>query len=312
MMLRIAVSPYGSLESLRNGDVALQTVDLDHVEVESIAPAFVRMVRALEYDVCEMTFGTYLCAKALGKDLVALPIFVLRGVHHGAMLRLDSGSIDGPQDLVGRRVGVGRGWTRTAGIWARAILAEEYGVDLHQVEWVVTSDEDVPGYSPPSMTVRAPEGSSVLDLLLSGDLAAATGVRANNTALTPVIPDAEKAAFCALRDRGLYPINHLLVMRTDVLAGRPHIAVDLFEALAKSKRRYIESLASGERAPRNEQDHFYLRVMAATSSDPLPYGVQPNLPMIEQLTRHAVAQGVIAAPLDVEQMFAPGTLELVG
>jgi len=43
------------------------------------------MVRNLEFDVCEMAFTTYLCAKAHGKPLSALPIFLVRGFHHGAM-----------------------------------------------------------------------------------------------------------------------------------------------------------------------------------------------------------------------------------
>lgn len=311
LTLRIAAGDHGHMDALRHGDVRPRAVRLDHVEVAAIAPAFVRMVRGLEYDVCEMTFGTYLCAKSLGTPLTALPVFVLRGVHHGAILRPVTSSIAGPRDLVGRRVGVGRGWTRTAGIWARGILADDYGVDLHQVEWVVAGDEDVPGYQPPGMVVRWPD-SSILDLVRNGDLAAATGVRASSAGMTPLIADADEAAFRALRQRGLYPINHLIVVRSDLLLAHPGIAVDLFEACAESKRRYVESLASGERAPRTEHDHFYLRVMETTGSDPLPYGVPPNLAMIEELTRHAVSQGVVASPVEVEQLFAPGTLDLLG
>ena len=44
------------------------------------------MVRGLEFDVCEMAFTTYLCAKAHGKRFTALPIFLVRGFHHGAIL----------------------------------------------------------------------------------------------------------------------------------------------------------------------------------------------------------------------------------
>lgn len=33
-----------------------------------------RMVRALEFDICEMAFTTYLCAKAYGKPITAIPV----------------------------------------------------------------------------------------------------------------------------------------------------------------------------------------------------------------------------------------------
>ena len=48
--------------------------------LEVVAPqAFRRMVRSVEFDVCEMAFTTYLVAKAHGKPFTALPVFLVRG-----------------------------------------------------------------------------------------------------------------------------------------------------------------------------------------------------------------------------------------
>ena len=44
------------------------------------------MVRGLEYDVCEMAITTYVCAREHGKRFTALPIFLVRAFHHGAVL----------------------------------------------------------------------------------------------------------------------------------------------------------------------------------------------------------------------------------
>jgi 4,5-dihydroxyphthalate decarboxylase len=52
--------------------------------------------------------------------------------------------------------------------------------------------------------------------------------------------------------------------------------------------------------------------MEITGGDPLPYGVEPNRPMLEELIRHALTQEVIRTPVTPEEMFAPETLDLVG
>ena len=80
------------------------------------------MVRGLEYDVCELAITTYLCAKEHGKRFTALPVFLVRGFHHGAILATRRRAAS-PKDLEGKRVGVNRGYTVTTGVWARGILA---------------------------------------------------------------------------------------------------------------------------------------------------------------------------------------------
>src|SRR5690606_40259132 len=111
------------------------------LDVPVLVRAFRRMVRGLEFDVCEMAFTTYLCAKAHGKRLTALPIFLVRGFHHGAIVHNPAAGIQTPADLMGRRVGVNRGYTVTAGVWARGILAEEDGGDLKRVAGGLTGED---------------------------------------------------------------------------------------------------------------------------------------------------------------------------
>ena len=91
------------------------------------------MVRELEFDVCEMPLTTYLCAREHGVRFTALPIFLVRAFHHGAIVHKPKFGVENPKDLEGERVGVNRGYTVTTGVWARAILQEEYGVDLSKI-----------------------------------------------------------------------------------------------------------------------------------------------------------------------------------
>ena len=54
--------------------------------------AFRRMVRQVEFDVCELAPTTYIIARAYGAPFVALPVFVVRRFHHaGLLVRPDAG-----------------------------------------------------------------------------------------------------------------------------------------------------------------------------------------------------------------------------
>ena len=57
-------------------------------------------------------------------------------------------------------------------------------------------------------------------------------------------------------------------------------------------------------------DRMYARVMEITGADPLPYGIEPNRAMIEQLIRHTVSQRILDKPFSVEELFPESTHDL--
>ena len=317
IVLRTVTGTHGATRAMKNGDVTPRGFAFEFEEVPGLIPAFRRMVRGLEFDVCEMAFTTYLCAKAFGKPFTALPVFPVRAFHHGAIVRGASSEARTPTDLEGRRVGVNRGYTVTTGVWARGILQDEYGVDLSRVTWMPSGDEHVAEYRPPANVTPLAPGTDLEEHVTAGRLAAGIGIRADHPGLEPLIPRPEEAGFDALRSRGLYPINHLVVVRDDLLAARPGLAADLFWAFAEAKRRYIERLSrddadtQGNTDTQGNADRMYRRVMAITGRDPLPYGIEPNRPMIELLIRHAVSQRILDAPGPApEALFAEGTRDM--
>ena len=300
----------GSTQALKDGSVTPARAALRFEEVPVLPQAFRRMVRSLEFDVSEMAFTTYLCAKAHGKPFTALPIFLVRGFHHGAIVhRAADGEVD-PKQLEGREVGVNRGYTVTTGVWARGILADEHGVDLSRVTWVLSGDEHVAEYRPPRNVVPVEPGKDVPEMVATGELAAGIGVAAGHPGVVPLIPDAAEAGFAALRERGLYPINHLVVVRDDLLAAHPDLAPDLFAAYAEAKNRYVARLRDGAVTDPGPADRMYQRVMEITGADPLPYGIAPNRAMIDELIRHAVAQQILDKPVTAEQLFPESTYDL--
>src|ERR1051326_4470716 len=289
--LRTALATRGHTAALKDGSVTPRTFAFEFEEVPVIIKAFRRMVRGQDFDICELAMTTYLCARAFGKPFTAIPVFPMRAFHHGAILCNTTLGVRTPKDLEGRTVGVNRGYTVTTGVWARSILQHQYGVDLNRVTWVLSGDEHVAEYQPPRNVVPIEKGKKMEDLLVSGEIPAAIGVQGiDSPGVKPLIPNARDAGFAALRERGLYPINHTIVVRNDVLQANPGIARDLFEAFDAAKRQYVTRLAAGE--VENADDAFFKAVMDVTG-DPLPYGIEPNRKMLDAAITYAVEQGII-------------------
>lgn len=310
LRLRTVTRTQGNNAALKNGVVAPRGIQLEFEEVDVLVHAFRRMVRELAYDVCEMALTTYLCARDHGTRFTALPIFLVRGLHHDKVVHNRRSDIRSPLDLEGRRVGVHRGYTVTTGVWARGILADEHGVDLDRVTWVLSGDEHVAEYEPPSNVVPLDDSEDLPALLTSGGIGAAVNVDVDHPDVAPLIPDATEAAFTALEDRGFYPINHLVVVRDDVLEKRPEVAVAIFDAFATAKRDYVERLRGGDIPEPTAADRLHRRVIEVTGADPLPYGIDPNRQMLETLMRYAADQQIVRRPVPVESLFAEATRDL--
>ena len=276
MTLKAALVTRPHTQALKDGTVRPHGVELDFEEVPQIIKAFRRMVRGLEFDVTEMAITTYLCAKAHGKRFTAIPVFPMRAFHHGAILCNTRSGIREPKDLEGRRVGVNRGYTVTTGVWARAILQHEHGVDLDKVTWVLSGDEHVAEWQPPANVVPLEAGRTMEDDLVSGEIPAAIGVQVDSPDVQPLIPNAKEAAETALRTRGFYPINHTVVVKDDLLAAHPTLARDLFDAFEEARRQ----------AP-----------------DSPPYGIDPNRAMLEAIVQYAHEQHIIPRRPAIEELF---------
>lgn len=310
--LKAVTRTQGNNKALKDGTVRPKTFEFDFIEVDPLIAAFRRMVRGSEFDICEMAITTYICAKAFGKQFTAVPVFLVRAFHHGAILYNTKAGVTTPKDLEGKKVGVNRGYTVTTGVWARGILQSQYGVDLSKVTWVLSGDEHVAEYRAPANVVPIEPGKNMGEMLAAGELAAAIGIeKVDHPDVKPLIPNALETGLAALRAGGHYPINHLIVVKDEVLAAHPEVAPDVFNALSESKKLYVEKLRAGTLEKPDAVDEMHRRVMEITG-DPLPYGIEANRKVLEELMGHAVTQGIIARPFAVDELFAPNTRSLAG
>ncbi|MEA2977363.1 MAG: hypothetical protein QOF19_2883 [Alphaproteobacteria bacterium] len=310
--LKTVTRTQGNNKAFKDGTVKPKTFEPDFIEVNPLIDAFRRMVRSSEFDVCELAITTYICAKAHGKKITAIPVPLVRAFHHGAIIYNTKLGIRTPKDLEGKKVGINRGYTVTTGVWARSILQDEYGVDLSKITWVLSGDEHVAEYKAPSNVVPIEPEKKMTDMLISGELAAAIGIEVDHPDIKPLIANAEEAGLKALRERGHYPINHLVVIKDELIEKYPDLAADVFNAFAESKRLYVEQLKAGKIEKVTEANETAKRVMEITGSDPLPYGIGPNRKVLEELIGHALKQGIITKPVTVEELFVSSTHKLVG
>jgi 4,5-dihydroxyphthalate decarboxylase len=317
--LKIAIATYGHTKEIKSGAAAIAGVAPDFVEVAPIIGAFRRMVRDLEFDVCEMAPTTYMIARALGAPFIALPIFLMRRFHHGGfVVRPDSG-VKVPKDLEGKRVGV-RAYSVTTGVWTRGIFVNEYGLDSSKVTWVVDDEEHVTSLQLPPNVVHAPAGKSLQSMMKAGEIQAGfTGPAGVGRAGPPVSGWDRASAAAATADTypeliadvaqveadwfgrtGIYPIHGLVVVKDEHIRRYPWLARALMDAFVAAKQPYLDQLRSapGDSAE-DKRYHGFLSLM----SDPLPYGMSANRASIEALVTYSLQQKLIPSRPQLDQVF---------
>ena len=157
LTLKAALADYPHVTALKDGSVRSDQVTFAWETVNPITRAFRRMVRTGDFDLCEIALTTLAQAEAFGKGLTGLPVVVMRGFHHAALVCPAGSPLRGPADLAGKRIGV-RAYSQTTGIWLRGILLDTYGVDHRSITWVTEEDAHLLEYRDPANVVRIGPG----------------------------------------------------------------------------------------------------------------------------------------------------------
>ena len=312
--LTIAVADYPHTAAIRSGEIAIEGVDAEIVTVQPQIGAFRRMVRNLEFDVCELAPTTYIIAKAYGVPFTALPIFVMRNFHHrGLLVRPDAG-IRSPKDLEGKQVGV-RAYSVTTGVWTRQILIDEFGFDCDKVTWVVDDEEHVTQMLLPPNVIHAPAGQSLAEMMAAGELVAGFngnagvgrsgaptgGWKAEEVDYPELFPDYETLEADWFKRTGIWPMHGTIVVKDEVLKAHPWVAQSLFKAFSQAKDEWLKRIEAGELT--NATDKRYAAVRAIVGPDPLPYGMQANLPTIRALEETAFKQRLTPRRMAISELF---------
>lgn len=232
--LTMAVRDYPHTRPLLDGTVRVSGCEVEFAQVEPINQAFAPMVRELRYDVCELAIATLLQAVEAEVPIAALPVVLHGNFHHRSISGWGGEQQLRPQDLRGRRVGV-RAYSQTTGLWVRGVLSETYGVKAEDVTWVTTEGAHVDSYREPANVERT--SSRLVDALRAGEVdAVIMGARSTDhvAGLQPLITDWKQQQESFLQQRSWAPINHLVVVRLDLLQSQPDVVRSVYRALCDS------------------------------------------------------------------------------
>ncbi len=305
-VFKTVIGPYPHTEALKSGEIAPKGVQFEHYHFDPVHDAFQNTVRKLEYEISELAVSTYFLAKAHSKPLTAIPVVLNRNFHHGAVYVNHHAGIKGPKDLNGRRVGI-RSYGQTTGLWARGILQHEYGVDLKSITWVLVEEEHIQEFRPEDGIARIERkvGGNLAKMLETGEIDAAIGVSSGDH-IEPLVPDAAQAQAAWYKRTGVYPVNHTVVIRDDVLKEHPWLPGELMTAFNASKQHYLDRLKPGASSA---EDQRFLNLQKIVGPDPVPHGLKANWPGFDTLMGYAVEQWLIPRKFTKEELFAPGTLD---
>lgn len=314
--LNIAIAEYPHTRAVRNGDISIEGVNANFLNVTPQIAAYRRMVRELEFDVCEMAPTTYIIARAYNKPFTALPIFVSRYFHHSGLLVRPDAGIREPKDLEGKKVGV-RAYSVTTGVWSRGILIDDYGLDTSKVTWVVDDEEHVLEMKLPPNVIHAPEGTSLVEMMAKGEISAGFSGNAglgragaptagwDAKKLTPadypeLFPDAVEREAEWYKRTGIYPMHGTICVRDSVLKEHPWVAKSLMDAFTAAKNAWLPDMRSGKADAAT--DKKYRDLVPLVGEDPLPFGVEPNRPTIEALESYAFKQQLIPRRVGMDEL----------
>ena len=251
LQIKIAGYNYDRVRAIMDGQAGIEGAEVNfHVEdIYAVNDHAFGPKRT--YEVTELGLIPFV-SKYINEDFRAytlIPVFISRIFRHrNVFVHVDAG-IEKPEDLRGKRVGT-PGYGMSANTWIRGFLLDEYGVKADEMQWIETTKSSDTGvlnrglgrYFLPedSPLVEGPPGVDESELILSG------GCEALITAITPrvvldghpkvrpLFPDVRAVEKAYYRKTRVFPIMHVVAMRTDLVQANPWLPKAVFAMYSKA------------------------------------------------------------------------------
>jgi 4,5-dihydroxyphthalate decarboxylase len=321
LCLSVAVGPYDRMRPLVDGEVQIDAVDPQFMQLEP-EEIFFRAFRHSDFDICELSLSSFSVKTAAGDcPYVGVPVFPSRAFRHTSIyVRTDR--IRAPADLRGKRIGVPE-YQLTANVWARMVLEDDFGVKPSDVTWLRGGYEQ-PGRVekiavtlPPDVRVEdVPEHATISGMLASGELDAVMGPRApscfeRHPHVGYLFPDPQAAAADWFRRTRMFPIMHLLGIRRTLVERHPWLPAAVVKAFERSKAVALERLGdtSATKVTLPFLEDQLRAARALMGEDFWSYGLAPNRHLLTRFLDRHHAEGLSARRLAPEELFHPATLE---
>lgn len=320
LRLTIATELYDRTAALHDGRIRPEGLDVTWLAL-NVEQTFWRMLQHAEFDASELSLASYVIRRDQGhRDLVALPIYLSRTFRHDCIYVNADAGIREPRDLVGRTVGVPE-YQITAAVFARGLLSDDHGVDPAKLRWVQGGLEEA-GRVPhtkvqlPELDISmAPPGKTLARMLADGELDALISPRVPSTfrnapdRVRRLFDDPWSQARDYFKRTGIFPIMHLVVVRSEIVEANPWVPQTLSKAFQAAKRIADANLRETAALPISLPflvEHAE-QTAALMGEDFWPYGVEPNRPTLEAFLRYAHEQGLIHERPAIEDLFPAST-----
>lgn len=315
--LSVAMSRSDRTNSILDGQVRVPGVEISPVQA-TIEEIFARQVDEASYDVAELSLASYLIARDQGETrLTAIPAFLSRSFRHNALYVRSDCPFHHPVDLRGYRFGFPE-FQMTAAVWVRGWFRHEWGVANEDMEWVT--------YRPERLTIdvhtRRGEAADLFAGLMNGEVDAVMSARRPPESYFPLAgtgdgpirrlyedPWSEERSF--YRKTGVFPIMHLVSVKTEIAQLQPDLPRHMYDALAATKDaaagNLLETIKLGAALPWAVESMETARTVMG--SDVWPYGVERNWAQIQAFMAYMVEDGLLSQPLPKEQVFHASVLD---
>ena len=323
LSIAVACKDYDRVRPLLDGRVRIEGCDPNFLPLGP-EELFFRAFGQAEFDVCELSLSSYLMTVARGTAAyLAIPVFLSRMFRHSSIyVRTDRG-ITAAEDLKGRLVGVPE-YQVTAALWVRGIFADEYGLAPPDLRWRTGGIEE-PGRHE-KLPLELPDGLEVVPvggdralgpMLAAGEIDALVAPRAplcfvrGEPHVDRLFPDYRRAEEAYYAKTGHFPIMHVVGIRRGLAEQHPWLPTSLTKAFDQAKALALAELAdvtaSSATLPWLAAEVEHTR--ALMGDDFWPYGVEANRATLEAVTRYSFEQGLTPRRVEIEELFAPATLE---
>jgi 4,5-dihydroxyphthalate decarboxylase len=318
--LTLAGGAYDRTVPLVDGRVRPRGVDLTYLAMP-IEEVFWRAFRHKEFDAAELSLGYYLTLTSQGNDnYVALPVFPSRFFRHGCVFVDAESPMASFADLAGATVGLPE-YTMTACVWLRGLFKEEHGIKDTDIRWRFGGIE-APGRRDRADIV-APEGvdlqpigddETLNDLLSERRLDAVISPRIPSGyfdgKIRRLLPDYQAAEREYFHRTGIFPMMHVVALRSDIYERAPWIAASLYDAYQDAKKLTYDWLADINALPLSLP--WYVEAWESTRKifgpDPWVDGLEPNRAALELFCGYLEDQRMVEK-VDLDNAFAPNTLD---
>ena len=272
-----------------------------------------RMLQDGEFDAAEVSFSSFIMAKARGLPFTAIPAFPRRLFSQTQMYVPTESNIIEPSALAGKRIGL-QSFQTTLAVLAKGDLAHEYGVDLKSVQWVTRANETVAFEPKPSWNIEYIAADADLGVMLvDGDIDALFFSRAPTTletgAARRLFPDPKAACAEFFGRNGFFPIMHVLALKDEVITANPELPqqmLDLYGQATSIASTYMDdpgwSQLSWARMASEEQAKLL-------GANVWPVGLAANRTNIDRFIGYSFAQELIDRQLEPEELFHDSVLK---